>query len=129
VKAGSANLAAQYIDLVNRGEHAKACSLFADDMIWHGPESIPGGGPKTKAEFLEFLSQVMTLFVAQPQYEILTTTSDPERICIEVRGRGELKNGNHYDNKYCFVFGIREGKISSVREYLDTHYAVGVVFV
>lgn len=35
---------------------------------------------------------------------------------------GELKNGRVYDNRYHIAMTFRDGKISAVREYLDTQH-------
>ena len=39
-----------------------------------------------------------------------------------VRGRGEVrtKAGKDYNNSYCFVLRLDEGKLVELREYLDT---------
>ena len=34
--------------------------------------------------------------------------------------RAALPGGRRYDVEYCFVFELRDGLISRVREYLDT---------
>jgi ketosteroid isomerase-like protein len=33
-----------------------------------------------------------------------------------------------YDNEYCGVFIVRDGRIQTVREYLDTRYAAETLF-
>jgi ketosteroid isomerase-like protein len=32
-----------------------------------------------------------------------------------------LANGRPYDNDYCFIFELTDGRIRRVREYMDTH--------
>ena len=39
-----------------------------------------------------------------------------------MRGRGEVKTkgGQDYNNSYCFVLRLEDGKLVELREYLDT---------
>ena len=48
-----------------------------------------------------------------------------ERDRVVVLARGEVKTvrGEDYNNEYCFVFRLREGKVFEVREYCDTALA------
>ena len=36
--------------------------------------------------------------------------------------------GIEYDNEYCGVFLVEDGRIRAVREYMDTGYAARVLF-
>jgi ketosteroid isomerase-like protein len=38
-----------------------------------------------------------------------------------------MKNGKTYQNLYHFLFVVRDGKIQSVKEYLDTMHAADVL--
>jgi uncharacterized protein len=38
-----------------------------------------------------------------------------------------MKNGKTYQNKYHFLFQVRDGKIQAVKEYLDTTHANDVL--
>jgi ketosteroid isomerase-like protein len=44
------------------------------------------------------------------------------------RPRSRLGNRPPVDNEYCGVFGIRDGRIAEVREYLDSLHAAQVLF-
>lgn len=41
-------------------------------------------------------------------------------VVVEARGQMSRKDGVRYDNEYCMVFKLREGKIVELREYLDS---------
>jgi ketosteroid isomerase-like protein len=65
---------AGFFEILNAGAHDEAVSLFTNDLIWSIPESIPGGGEKSAAEFRELLTGVMSLFDGQPQYTAVSMT-------------------------------------------------------
>ena len=118
----------RYLDFLNAGHYDDAVSLFSEDCIWNIPASIPGGGKKSKAEFCQVLKDIMGLFVSQPQYHIVSTTSEDNRISVELWAEGDVKNGSRYENAYNILFEVDNGQITQVREYVDTYYAVKTVF-
>jgi uncharacterized protein len=48
--------------------------------------------------------------------------ADGDLVAIESRGDNEAKTGERYDNHYCMVFQLREGRIIEMREYMDTAF-------
>ena len=121
-------LVTHFIGLLNTGAHDEAVALLTEDFIWTIPESIPGGGEKTAAEFRSMLSGVMSLYVAQPQYTIISMTAESERVSVELVGAGDLKNGRHFKNQYHMLFFISGSLICRVNEYVDTHYSIKNIF-
>jgi uncharacterized protein len=41
-------------------------------------------------------------------------------VVVEGRGQATTKTGKPYNNTYCFVFRLANGKIQALTEYLDT---------
>jgi len=55
----------------------------------------------------------------------ITTTAtrfiaEEDFVVVEARGSNVTKSGVPYNNAYCFVFRLYEGKLKEVTEYLDT---------
>lgn len=46
--------------------------------------------------------------------------ADEDCVVVEAVGRNTTRDGREYNNEYCFVFRLREGKLVAVTEYLDT---------
>jgi len=44
-------------------------------------------------------------------------------VALEVESSGDLQNGRLYRQQYHMLMEFRDGKIASVREYLDTQHA------
>ncbi len=49
--------------------------------------------------------------------------ADGDHVVVLAKGHADTTTGKVYANDYCFVFRLAEGKIVSVREYLDTKLA------
>jgi ketosteroid isomerase-like protein len=46
--------------------------------------------------------------------------ADGDFVAMQAHGKALSKNGTRYDNTYCHVFRIANGKVLEVTEYLDT---------
>jgi hypothetical protein len=54
-------------------------------------------------------------------------TAEGERVAVEAESYARMSNGKIYQNKYHFLFTVRNGKIQAVKEYLDTMHANDVL--
>ena len=54
---------------------------------------------------------------------IIGTAAETDRVAIETESFGRFVDGRVYSNIYHFLFEIRDGKVSAIREYMDTSYA------
>ena len=46
--------------------------------------------------------------------------AEGELVVVEAHGSNTTKSGKPYNNRYCFVFQVSDGKLKEVTEYLDT---------
>ncbi len=46
--------------------------------------------------------------------------ADGDLVAVEAKGDMELKDGRRYDNDYCLVYRLKDGKIVEIREYQDS---------
>jgi len=53
--------------------------------------------------------------------------AEGDLVVVEARGSNTTKDGVPYDNSYCFVFRVRDGKLAEVTEYMDTQLAATVL--
>lgn len=50
--------------------------------------------------------------------------AEGDSVVVEARGSNTTRTGKPYNNRYCFVFRLSEGKLLEVTEYLDTELLV-----
>jgi uncharacterized protein len=60
------------------------------------------------------------VFVSDVSIDLRGVYADGDTVIVEERMRATLADGGHYDNDYCFVFEMDDGRIRRVREYMDT---------
>jgi uncharacterized protein len=46
--------------------------------------------------------------------------ADDDHVVVEGRGDMETKAGVRYDNEYCLIYRLKDGKIVEIREYCDS---------
>jgi ketosteroid isomerase-like protein len=59
---------------------------------------------------------------------IHTVIAEGDSVVVEFEGNATLANGARYDNQYCMVFTLRDGRISRVNEYFCTLLADQVLY-
>lgn len=92
--------------------------------------SVPGGGltPGRDAIIDVFLRPVRGMFEdGDPKVTVNRTFASGDLVCAETEADGELRNGNHYHNRYAWVIEIKDGLVCHLREYMDTAYINSVV--
>jgi ketosteroid isomerase-like protein len=68
------------------------------------------------AEKIERVTTVAHRFIAEDDH-----------VVVQARGANTTRAGAPYNNSYCFVFRIEDGKLKEVTEYMDTELATAVL--
>jgi len=109
-----------------KGNSDALVNTLADDVAWHVTGTTKFSRIyRGKASLLNDL--VLPLFSQfEDQYKNFGDRfiADGEYVAVECRGEATTKAGLPYNNKYCFIFRIENGKIKEVTEYMDTHLVV-----
>jgi uncharacterized protein len=105
---------------------------FTPDAMWTMHGDLPIAGPWIGRDRItdDFMGTVLrTLFEpGSQQFQFRSPIVDGDTVVLEWRVLARTATGEHYDNEYCGVFTVRDGRIASVREYLDSRYAARVLF-
>jgi ketosteroid isomerase-like protein len=72
----------------------------------------------------ELISKLLAPLTAQLEGGISLTPdnfiAEGDYVAMQARGKANTKSGKSYNNTYCQVFRIVNGKVQEVTEYLDT---------
>jgi hypothetical protein len=72
----------------------------------------------------ELINNLLGPLTAQLEGGIAVTPdnliADGDYVAMQAHGKAQSKKGRSYDNTYCHVFRIANGKVQEVTEYLDT---------
>ena len=50
----------------------------------------------------------------------VNAVAEGDQVVVEFEGLGRTRDGRPYNNRYCSVFRVANGRITHIREYLDT---------
>ena len=113
--------------ITNR-DFARLAELLDDDAVYEiaGIE-MEGAGVFSKETLLARMPAVLTLFEeGSPRLTITHTFRDGDWIITEATGAGRFANGSTYDNRYVIIYEIVDGRVRTVREYMDTQHAARI---
>ncbi len=121
-------IARAYLAATDRGDRAAMLERVTDDLVWIVPDSAPppyAGRHEGGAHIVDMmLGAVAASFEAGTQHtEVRLMIGEGDVVVAETRMRARTPAGETYDNRYVFVYELREGRIREIREHVDTRYA------
>ena len=117
-----------FYDAAARGDIDACLALLADDVKWTNIGTTRFSGTYAGKQVL--LEQLLGPLFAQLKAGISTTieslTAEADVVVAQTTGTAETHDGVPYNNSYCQVVRIREGKIAEVKEHFDTQLTSSV---
>ena len=115
-----------FLETLSSGDLEALRPQIHPDGSWEATgKSIPGAGITRGRDKIidELLAPIRGMFEpGDPKIKILRVFSRDEWVAAETEAYGKLKNGKSYENRYAWIFEIRDGLVYAVREYMDTGY-------
>ncbi|HKD81393.1 MAG TPA: nuclear transport factor 2 family protein [Candidatus Angelobacter sp.] len=53
--------------------------------------------------------------------------AEGDYVVVEARGNNTTKSGKPYNNAYCFVIRLADGKLKEITEYMDTELVTAIL--
>lgn len=100
-----------------------AVAMLDDEFTWWvlgDPGKHKVAGKKNKEQATRMLRNMYKVLPKGMCYDIIGVTAESDRVAIEVHAEGVWFNGATYKNDYHFLLRVKNDKVLSVREYLDT---------
>jgi uncharacterized protein len=113
-------------DELSRGNSPALIEVLADDVEWHitgttkFSRTYRGKATVMNDLIVPLFSQLADQFVMTADRFI----AGDNFVVVEARGKATTKTGRPYNNKYCWVFRLEDGKVKEVTEYMDTQLVV-----
>jgi ketosteroid isomerase-like protein len=101
------------------------------DAIWRLDGNLPISGTWQGREAIldDFLATAMSYYLpGSVSLEITGIVADGDRAAMEWTSRARTLEGRPYENRCAAIFTVRDGRIASVHEYMDTRYAARTAF-
>ena len=110
---------------LRKGNRVRLLELLAPDAVWIPPRTAP----VARTEGAEAIADALgggivrdTFDLSKPfALEIRRTIVDGDVAVVQQRLTATAKaTGADYDNEYCWVYVVRDGRIAVLEEYADT---------
>jgi ketosteroid isomerase-like protein len=124
-------IATEFFSRFSANDIEGALDTMADDATWWiagRPASTPVAGIQSKTRIARIFYRMIEQTTDGLRMTVKNMTADGDRVALELESYGKLKNGRIYNQEYHTLMVIRDGKISAVREYLDTQHVFEVWF-
>ena len=118
-------IVADFFATFSRGDVPGVIDRMHDEGSWWVSGAIEGmSGAYPKAELAGLLDGARALY-REGALRITPTviTAEDDRVAVEATSFATMEDGRIYANSYHFLVTVRDGKVDTVREYMDTIHA------
>ena len=122
-------VAAAFFDRFTASDLEGALGAMTDDATWWipgKPETSLTAGLYPKERIARLFRTMLGRLTGGLKMSVISSIAEGDKVALEVQSAGDLTNGRSYRQEYHILMTFREGKICSVREYLDTQHAYDV---
>ena len=124
-------LASEFLARFSANDIAGALDAMTDDATWWiagKPDQLPAAGLHSKEQLAKLEQTMGGQLKNGLKMTVKGLIAEGDKVAVEVESYGELQNGRIYNQEYHMLMTIRDGKISAVREYLDTQHVFATWF-
>lgn len=115
------SIARAMFDAFEAGDMHAARAILADDFT-----GSQNGGPAMNRDVLLGFSSAVKAAVPDFRYGEIVCAATPDGFVEEHTVRGTLPDGEALELRLCVVGTVADGKVTSLREYLDSAGAAGL---
>jgi uncharacterized protein len=98
--------------------------FLLDDRRLIDPGATPGG---REVVLNELMKPLFARFSDIHTCEAHRMIAEGDYVVVEARGKVTTKSGKAYNNSYCYVCRLLNGKLVEITEYMDTEMAAAVL--
>ncbi len=116
-----------FFEVFSSGDVDATMALMSADATWWVAGTMPISGTYDKDAFAKLLGGVVETCKGPIVIEPRAFTSEGGRVAVEAESFAETNGGRLYNNLYHFLVTVENGKVTGVKEYLDTMHTNAVL--
>jgi ketosteroid isomerase-like protein len=117
----------RFFECLSAGDADALLALYADDVQCWTAGDLPFSGLHPKEELRAMIEGVVGVFPEGWRFSVKTLTAEDDRVAAEAEVAGKHVGGRSYEQRYHFLFWVRDGRIRRFHEYFDTKHAADVL--
>ena len=109
-------------DELAEGNGQPFMDMLADDVRWAAIGSSPWSRTYEGKQAIvdELMRPLFRQFAGRYTARAIRIIAENEFVVVEARGEVATKSGLPYNQSYCYVLRLSDGKVHELTEYLDT---------
>ena len=120
-------LARELVDAMNRADTQWFLDNYADDvLVWTMGNTVISG-KYNKDQVAAFADSIFDAFPEGIRFTIHSMIAEGDTVAMETESLGQHVSGKTYSNFYHMLVKFRDGKITLLKEYLDTELVTDVL--
>jgi ketosteroid isomerase-like protein len=129
VAAGNRRLIEDIFAALAEGDSRPLVEAMDDDFAWTVMGRNPWAGTYSgKAVVLgELLAALRGRIDGRIRLRAERIFADGDHVIVEALGDNQTKDGRRYDNRYCMVIRVQDGRLKALKEYMDTELVAEVL--
>lgn len=118
----------KFINAMGNSDGATAAACLATDAFTNAKGFGKFAGIRHYDTIVGTINAFKQLLPTGLSPVIESITAERDRVVVEFEGRATTCEGKPYNNQYCMVFTVKDGKIRQVNEYFCTVLADDVLW-
>lgn len=114
----------EFLQNLADGHRQEARAAMAEDAVWQSMPSISREPFLNREDIFNIYFTVdVDLFdtgIASYRWEVLNAIAEDDTVAVEMRHWSQTPQGEPYQMDYHVLYGLKNGKIQWVHEYLDS---------
>jgi ketosteroid isomerase-like protein len=112
--------ARDFFAAISRGDTAYVVDAYTEDGSVQTMGNTLISGIFNKAQISAAAGAIFEAFPQGIQFTLKNITAEEDRVAVEAESHGIHVSGRVYHNYYHFFMQLRDGKLVSLKEYMDT---------
>ncbi len=114
-----------YLKARKEGDGSAAFDFLADDITQTLMFEMPGAASPWRGidGIKAFREHTRRMLPQRSETEINQVHGSDGAVVIECVHHGVTHRGEPYENRYCYIYELADGRIRAIREYSDSYYA------
>jgi ketosteroid isomerase-like protein len=112
--------ARDFFAAISRGDTAYVVDAYTEDGGVHTMGNTLISGFFNKAQITAAAGAIFDAFPQGIEFTLKHLTAEEDRVAVEAESHGIHVSGRVYHNYYHFFMQLRDGKLVSLKEYMDT---------
>lgn len=119
-------VAKKFLAAICVGDFDTVRQLMPEDGTWWLPKHMTVSGTYKRDDFITLATETFKDAAGPLELKFTAITAEDDRVCLEMDSFLDLADGRKYRNEYHMLLVVRNGKVISGREHMNTRHFIKI---